>query len=258
MLRARVIPCLQLVGETLVKTVRFGRYGYIGDPINTVRIFNELEVDELCFLDIRASAEGRPPNMTVLERIADECFMPLSYGGGIRDIEVARQVLSIGFEKLVVNTAAADIPEVVPALASRFGSQSIIGSIDVRRALLGGYSVHVCDGTRKIRTDAVAWALELEKMGVGELLVTSMDRDGTWSGYDVTITRRIADAVRVPVIANGGAGTVAHIGEAVWQGHASAVALGSLVVYQGKDLGVLVNFPDVRELARVLAPRAGT
>jgi cyclase len=258
MLRARAIPCLQLVGASLVKTVRFGKYGYIGDPINTVRIFNELEVDELCFLDIRATLEKRAPNLRILEEIADECFMPLSYGGGIRDVEVARHILSIGFEKLVVNTAALEVPALVPALADRFGTQSVIGSLDVHRNILGGYGVRICDGTKKVGVDPVAWARALERMGAGELLVTSMDRDGTWTGYDVEITRRIADAVSIPVIANGGAGSVKDIGKVVRDGHASAAALGSMVVYQGQDLGVLVNCPSATELAAALVlPRAG-
>ncbi len=248
MLRARVIPVLQLVGESLVKTVRFGEYGYIGDPINTVRIFNELEVDELCFLDIRASREGRQPPLKVLRQIADECFMPLSYGGGLRDFETARTILSIGFEKVVLNTQAFRRPELVSELSEHFGAQAVVGSIDVKRTLFAKYHVHVNDGTEKIGPDPVEWAQRLEALGAGEILLTSMDRDGTWTGYDLEITRRVAEAVHVPVIANGGAGSVAHIGDAVKLGRASAVGVGSMVVYQKKGMGVLVNFPDAAKL----------
>ncbi|MFN0033421.1 MAG: AglZ/HisF2 family acetamidino modification protein [Saprospiraceae bacterium] len=249
MLAARIIPCLQLIDESLVKTVRFGKYDYIGDPCNTVRIFNELEVDELCFLDIRASLEGREPNLQILRDIADECFMPLSYGGGIRSFEVGKQILSIGFEKLVLNThPTLHDKSLVTKLSEHFGAQAIVGSIDVRKNSFGKYQVITNDGTKPTALDAVAWAQELESLGAGELLLTSIDRDGTWEGFDLDITRRVADSVGIPVIANGGAGCVAHIGAAVREGHASAVALGSMVVYQKKGCGVLVNFPERSEL----------
>lgn len=251
MLRTRVIPCLQLIDDALVKTVKFGKHGYIGDPINTVRIFNELEVDELCFLDIRATVENRQPNFKILREIADECFMPLSYGGGVKDAATAKEILSIGFEKIVLNTAAIDTPSLVTEIARHSGNQSVIASIDVKKNVWGKYNLYAKDGTRKTDKDPVAWAKELESLGAGELLITAMDRDGTWTGYDIEITKKISNAVRIPVIANGGAGTVADIIDVVEKGGASAVALGSMVVYQAKGLGVLVNFPDRSELARL-------
>jgi len=254
MLRTRVIPCLQLVGSSLVKTVKFGAFGYIGDPINTVRIFNELEVDELCFLDIRATVEGRPPSLKTLGEIAGECFMPLSYGGGIRDLDLAKEILAVGFEKLVVNSFACEHPEFISRLADHHGNQAVIGSIDVKRGLLGRYQVYSHDGTRKTGLDPVEWALRLQELGAGELLLSSMDRDGTWSGFDLEITRKVAEAVSVPVIANCGAGAAAHIGAVIREGHASAVALGSMVVYQSKGMGVLVNFPDSEELVNEIGP----
>lgn len=252
MLRTRIIPCLQLINESLVKTVQFGKYSYIGDPINTVRIFNELEVDELCFLDIRATLENRKPNLDILHQIADECFMPLSYGGGLRDAETARQILSIGFEKIVINTAAFSQPQLITEIAEHSGSQSVIGSIDVKKNLWGRYQVFSTDGTKKESIDPIAWAKELERLGAGELLVTSMDRDGTWTGYDTDITARISEAVNIPVIANGGAGKVEHLQQAIMTGMASALAVGSMVVYQKKGMGVLVNFPDSNELKKIL------
>jgi cyclase len=252
MLRTRVIPCLQLIGDALVKTVKFGKYGYIGDPINTVRIFNELEVDELCFLDIRATVEGRLPNLAILRDIADECFMPLSYGGGIRDIAMAREVLAIGFEKIVVNSRAFEDESFVSRLADLFGCQSIIGSIDAKRTLWGKYEVYINDGTKRTGLDPAAWAVELQKRGAGELLLTSMDQDGTWNGYDLKLLRAVSDTVTIPVIASGGAGKLDDISLAVHQGRASALALGSMVVYQAKNLGVLVNFPDKEELNKAL------
>lgn len=252
MLKTRIIPCLQLIGDSLVKTVKFGEYGYIGDPINTVRIFNELEVDELVFLDIRATLEKKFPNLKLLSEIANECFMPLSYGGGIRDVETVKRIFNIGFEKIIINTYAHEKPEFVTQLAEYFGSQSVIGSIDVKKSLFGKYQVYTTDGKKKTNLDPVEWARELEKIGVGELLITSMDRDGTWEGFDIDLVKKITDVVNVPVIANGGAYSIHDIGKVVKEGGASAAALGSMVVYQGKDLGVLVNFPDRKELEKYI------
>ena len=234
MLKTRIIPCLQLINESLVKTVKFDKYGYIGDYINTVRIFNELEVDELCFLDIRASREKRKPNIEILHQIADECFMPLSYGGGINTFESAKQILSIGFEKVILNTAAAKNHELVTRIAEHFGAQAVVVSIDVKKNMWG-YQVYINDGTEKLNIDVIDWAKQLEQLGAGEILLTSMDRDGTWSGFDVEITRKVATFVGIPVIANGGAGTIEHIAEVVKNGMASAVALGSMLVYQKKE-----------------------
>lgn len=253
MLRSRVIPCLQLINESLVKTVKFGNHQYIGDPINTVRIFNELEVDELCFLDIRATVEKRPPNFKILHEISNECFMPLAYGGGVRDAMTAKKILSIGFEKIVVNTIGIESPKVISEIATHSGSQSIIGSIDVKKNLWGKYSVYTNDGTKKEAVDPVLHAQHLESLGVGELLVTSMDNDGTWKGFDIDIIQKIVQAVHIPVIANGGAGNIEHIGEVIKKTRASAAALGSMVVFQNKGLGVLVNFPDKTKLNEVLS-----
>jgi len=252
MLRTRVIPCLQLIDVSLVKTVKFGNHGYIGDPINTVRIFNELEVDELCFLDIRATAENRQPNFNLLAEIANECFMPLSYGGGVTDADTAKKILSIGFEKIVINTGAYANPKLVTKIANYSGNQSVVGSIDVKKNLFGKYHVYTDDGATKQSKDPIQWAKELEDLGAGELLVTSMDRDGTWKGYDLEILKRITSAVNIPVIANGGAGSVQHIGEVVRECNVSAVALGSMVVYQQKGFGVLVNFPDKNQLSKII------
>lgn len=247
-----MIPCLQLIGDSLVKTIKFRNPSYIGDPINTVRIFNELEVDELCFLDIRATIEKRAPNIEVLQQIANECFMPLSYGGGIKDFETARTIMSIGFEKLVINTQSYYNPEFITQLSRHFGAQAVIASIDIKKNILGKYNVYVSDGSEKIEVQVIEYAKRLEKAGAGEILLTAMDKDGTWSGFDIEIIRKVSQAVSVPVIANGGAGNISHIEEAVKNGHASAVCLGSMIVYQQKGMGVLVNFPDKQELEKKL------
>ena len=253
MLKTRIIPCLQLIGDSLVKTVKFSNHGYIGDPVNTVRIFNELEVDELCFLDIRATVEGRTPNLSILQQISNECFMPLSYGGGVKNFSTAKEILSTGFEKIVINTEAYRNPSILTELADHFGAQAVIGSIDVKKNVWGKYIVYVKDGSEKTSLDPIEWAQKMEEYGAGEILLTSMDRDGTWAGFDIDLTRKVAEAVSIPVIANGGAGSIAHIGDVVKNGHASAVSLGSMVVYQKKEMGVLVNFPDKTELEKILA-----
>jgi cyclase len=253
MLQTRVIPCLQLVGKSLVKTIRFKEFQYIGDPINTVRIFNELEVDELCFLNIRATVENLSPDLDVLNEIANECFMPLSYGGGVKDFDIAKKIFSIGFEKIIINSYAIENHEFVKKISEHFGSQSVIGSIDVKKNLWGNYNVYKNDGTEKTKLDVLEWAKKLEELGAGELLITSMDNDGTWEGFDINIIRQITSIVNIPVIANGGAGNVKHIGEAVKSGGASAVALGSMVVFQKKGMGVLVNFPDKNILNQILS-----
>ena len=252
MLKTRVIPCLLLKEESLVKTKKFKKYNYIGDPVNTVRIFNELEVDELMFLDIFASKENRAINFGLLKDIANECFMPLSYGGNIKSVEDAKKIFEIGFEKVVINSNAFNNLELIKELSAYFGNQSIVGSIDVKRTFFGAEKVFSHHGQRKRKPDVLTWAKELENAGVGELLITSIDKEGTWEGYDVALMKRITDAVRVPVIANGGAGSIEDIAEVVKRANVSACAVGSLVVYQKKGMGVLVNFPDKKALEKVL------
>jgi imidazole glycerol-phosphate synthase subunit HisF len=256
-LRTRVIPALLLRGASLVKTVRFGRFTYVGDPCNTVRIFNELEVDEIVLLDITATREQRGPNLALLADVANECFMPLGYGGGIRRFADAQSILRLGFEKVIVNTYAAENPSFITELADHFGSQAVIVSIDVRHNLRGQDRVHTRSGTRNTHRDPVEWAREVESRGAGEILLTSIRREGTWQGFDLALIKAVTDAVRIPVIAHGGAGSVEHIAQAVHAAGASAVGIGSMVVFQKKDCGVLVNFPDPPQLAEKLG-RAGT
>lgn len=253
MLRTRIIPVLLLRNDSLVKTLQFNRPTYVGDPANTVRIFNELEVDELLFLDITASRENRSPNFEVLRDIADECFMPLGYGGGISNLEQAKEIFDIGFEKIAINTCAADSPELISLLAAQFGSQAVIVSIDVKTGFFGRQTVRTEGGRKKTGLGAVEWAIEAEEMGAGEILLTSIDQEGTWAGFDLNLVKNVADAVSIPVIAHGGAGTLRDISKVVKQAHASAVALGSMVVFQKKGMGVLINFPSRTQLDNMLA-----
>lgn len=251
MLRNRVIPCLLLKGESLVKTVNFKKPGYIGDSINTVRIFNELEVDELIFLDIMATREKRGPNFQILEEIANECFMPLAYGGGLRNIEDAKRIFTIGFEKMAINSYAMENPKFITEIADTFGVQSVIGSIDVRKNMWSKYEVMTHCGTKKQKISPVDWAKKLEDYGAGEILITAIHQEGTWKGFDIKLIEQITNAVNIPVIAHGGGGDLEHIKNTFEVG-ASAVGLGSMVVYQSEGMGVLVNFPDREELEKVI------
>lgn len=252
MLRKRVIPALLLRNESLVKTRRFDSFNYVGDPCNTVRIFNELEVDELVILDVTASIEERMPNLRLLANIANECFMPLAYGGGIKKLDHARAIFEMGFEKVVVNTHAIETPEIIKELVEHYGSQAVIVSIDVKKDLLGNYYVRTFSGTKKTAYDPVELARQMEELGAGEILLTSIDQEGTWNGFDLILLKHVVEVVNIPVIAHGGAGKIAHIGDALNIAGASAVALGNMVVYQKKGMGVLVNFPDKNELEKVI------
>jgi cyclase len=244
MLRTRVIPLLLLHNENLVKTIKFGKFSYIGDPINSVRIFNELEVDELIFLDITASSEKKDPNFNLLYEIANECFMPLSYGGGITSLEQAKKIFDIGFEKISINTSSIENPDLITKIANQYGSQAIIVSLDIKKNLFGKKTIRTLGGKKNTKKNPIDWAIEVENRGAGEILLTSIDNEGTWKGFDIDMIKKITSNVSIPVIAHGGAGNIEHITDAVKNARASAVALGSMVVFQKKGMGVLLNFPD--------------
>ncbi len=248
MIQTRVIPCLLLKNQGLVKTVRFATPRYIGDPINAVKIFNDKEVDELALLDISATPERRKPPFDLLAKIASQCFMPLSYGGGVREIGDMTTLFSLGIEKVVLNTVAAEHPHFVRSATERFGGSSVIVSIDVKRGLFGKREVVTHAGRKKTGRDPVRFAVEMAEAGAGELLLNSVDRDGTMKGYDLSLIREVAQAVGVPVVACGGAGSVEDLGRAVNEGGASAAAAGSLFVYRMPHRAVLINYPPAAEL----------
>ncbi len=252
MLMPRVMPCLLLQNGSLVKTVKFKDPGYIGDPINAIRIYNEKEVDELIFLDITATIENKRPPFKILSEIASECFMPVAYGGGIRRLEDIQEIFSLGIEKVVINTCAAENPEFIRKAAEKFGSQSIVVSIDVRKKLMGRYEVYTHGGRKGTGLEPVAYAVQMQQQGAGEIMLTAIDRDGTQEGYDIDLIRKVTAAVDIPVIACGGAGKVEDFGRAVKEGGASACAAGSMVVYYGRNRAVLINFPTRAELEAVL------
>jgi imidazole glycerol-phosphate synthase subunit HisF len=252
MLKTRVMPCLLSRNGRLVKTVKFKNPAYVGDPVNAIKIYNEKEVDELILVDITATIEQKEPPFELLAEVTSECFMPFTYGGGIRDIEVIRRLFSLGIEKIVVNSFAVENPSFIKQAAALFGNQSIVASIDAKKTWLGRYSVFSHGGRKDAKLDPVEYAKLMENMGAGEILLNSIDRDGTMEGYDTDLIKSVTDVVGIPVIACGGAGSVDDFGKAVRIGGASAVAAGSMVVYQGKNRGVLINFPSREELERVL------
>ena len=241
-----------LSGERLVKTVRFKQPTYVGDPINAVKIFNEREVDELAILDISATRERREPPYQHLQTIAGECFIPLSYGGGIRTIEQARRLFSIGVEKVLINSAAAENPSLLTAIAAEYGSQAVIAGIDVKKDWLGRTRVFTRAGTTNTGREPVEYAKAVADSGAGEILLNSIDRDGTMTGYDLQLIGEMSKAVSVPLVACGGAGSIADLGAAITAG-ASAVAAGSLFVFAGQRRAVLINYPSPAEL-RAVAP----
>lgn len=251
MLIPRVIPCLLLRGTGLVKTVRFAEPKYVGDIVNAVKIFNDKEVDEIIILDIEAHARRRI-NWELVTSTASEAFMPMCYGGGVTTVDEIRRLLKAGIEKVSINTAAHEDPRLIEAAARAFGSQSIVAGIDVKKNFLGRYVVVSHGGKRKQSADPVQWAKAVERAGAGEILLTSVDRDGTQAGYDLELVRQVTGAVRIPVIACGGAGKVQHFAEAIQSG-ASAVAAGSLFVFHGPHRAVLITYPDRADLTKWLA-----
>ena len=253
MLLPRAIPCLLLKGSGFVKTTKFANPSYLGDPINIIKLFNDKEVDELVILDIAATPEGRQPNLPFLLELSSEAFIPLAYGGGISDVEQMRALFASGIEKVVVNTAAVRDPQLIRRAADEFGSQSVVVSIDVRARMMGGYRVYTNGGRRKTSLDPVRFAQQMQEAGAGELIVTSIDRDGTWSGYDLSLVRAVTSAVDIPVVASGGAGELLDLRRAVVDGGASAASAGSLFVYQRKHRAVLVSFPDRAQLNELFA-----
>lgn len=252
--RPRVIPCLLLRNTGLVKTVKFKDPTYLGDPRNIVKIFNDKDADELALLDITASAEQRGPKFELIQEIASECFMPMGYGGGITTVDQVKRLIGLGLEKVILNTAAVEHPRLIEEAAAFAGSQSVVVSIDVKRVgLFSRYEVFTCGGRRGTKLDPVQWAATAEKAGAGEILLNSIDRDGTMKGYDLDLIKQVAHAVTVPVVACGGASSVEDFVQAVRTGGASAVAAGSFFVFQGKHRAVLISFPAGQTLRQAFA-----
>lgn len=253
MLIHRVIPCLLLSGGGLVKTLNFAKPKYVGDPINAVKIFNDKEVDELMVLDIDASKEGRGPDFAVIEELAGECFMPLCYGGGIRNLDDARTLFSLGVEKVALQSAVVRTPGLIREIADRAGEQAVVVSIDVKRNWRGKPVLFSAAGIDRSRTDWRDAIREAVAMGAGEILLNAVDRDGTLMGVDRELIREAATLADVPLIAIGGVGSLADIKAATDAG-ASAVAAGAYFVFQGPHRAVLITYPRYEQLRELWSP----
>lgn len=254
MLQTRVIPILLYNGVGLVKGIKFKDDKYVGDPVNAVRIFNEKEVDEIIILDISASQKGKGPNYDFVSEVASECFMPLSYGGGIDSVDKMKRIYDCGVEKISINTAVIDSWGLIEEAAKIFGSQSVAVSIDAKKNLFGGRTVYANRGSKNTKFDVVDFAKSAESAGAGELLINSVDRDGTGKGYDTELIRLISSVVSIPTISCGGASSLEDFKEAVDAG-SSAVAAGSFFVFYGKHRAVLITYPEAKELEAYVGVR---
>lgn len=254
MLRPRIIPCLLVHKKGLVKTVRFKEGKYVGDPINAVKIFNEKEVDELMVLDIDATRVGAPPDFTLIQRLAAECRMPLCYGGGVANPEDARRIIGLGVEKVSISAAAVADPSLIGRIAAEVGRQSVVVVLDARKKMLGNrWELCTHNGTVGTGRDPVEFAREAEERGAGEIVVNSIDRDGTMDGYDLALAARIRSAVSTPLTILGGAGSTADVEALVRQFGVIGAGAGSLFVFKGPYKAVLINYPDATERDRIAA-----
>jgi cyclase len=245
-LAKRIIPCLDVHGGRVVKGVNFVQLRDAGDPVEIARRYDDAGADELAFLDITASSDARDTIVDVIERVADQVFIPLTVGGGVRQVEDVRKLLNAGADKVSINTAAVESPELVERAACRFGSQAIVVAIDARASGEGRWEVYTHGGRKARGLDAVEWAAEMARRGAGEILLTSMDRDGTKSGFDLALTRAVSEAVPVPVIASGGVGRVEHLAEGVEQGRADAVLAASVFHFGEIEIGAAKRFMAAR------------
>ena len=254
MLHPRIIPCLLVHDKGLVKTVKFKDPKYVGDPLNAVRIFNEKEVDELMVMDIDATTHGGVPDYKMIQHLAAECRMPLCYGGGIKTVEQALQIFSLGVEKIAISSAAVENTKLIPEIAARVGNQSVIVVLDVKKKLLSNkYEVWIHNGTKNTGIDPVSFAKQCELSGAGEIVVNSIDYDGTMKGYDDTIIDKIREAINIPMTVLGGAGSLEHIGGLISKHGIIGAAAGSLFVFKGKYRAVLINYPNKTEKAQLIA-----
>jgi cyclase len=249
MFRPRIIPVLLLKDLALVKSVQFKNYKYIGDPINAVRIFNELEVDELVFLDITASRREQLISLEFVKAVGEESQMPFCVGGGIRTLGDIKTVIAAGAEKVVLNTCAGRNPDFVKAASDEFGSSTIVVCVDVKRTLFGVERAWIAGGSRATRFSPLDFAKLMEDKGAGELIIQSIEKDGTMEGYDIDLIRSISQAVSIPVVALGGAGRNEDLADGYRYGLANALAAGSLFVYQDRGRGVLINYPEKRDVS---------
>lgn len=247
MLQPRIIPSLLIHEKGLVKSTKFKDYKYVGDPINAVKIFNEKEVDEIIIVDIDASVNGNEPDYKLIEKLAYECRMPLCYGGGIKTAEQAQRIFALGVEKISISSIAVQNPEIITEIANVVGNQSVVVVLDVKKKLFGGYEIYTHNGTKKTGIDPVEFVQKIEKLGAGEIVINSIDNDGTMKGYDLNLLDLIRDKISLPLTVLGGAGNMNHIGEVIAKHGIIGVAAGSNFIFKGKYRAVLINYPTVKE-----------
>lgn len=253
MLQSRIIPCLLLHKGGLVKTIKFKKPKYVGDPINAVKIFNDKEVDELIVIDIDATVDKREPKYDQIEDVVGEAFMPICYGGGVTTVEQMRKIFYIGVEKVALSFSALNDPDLVKKAAIEFGSQSVLVVLDIKRSFFKRkYQVVTHNGTKKTGRDPIATAQEMERLGAGELVINNVDQDGGMGGYDVIYLKQLIDSVNIPVIALGGAGCLDDLGNVIVDAGASAAAAGSLFVFHGRHRAVLINYPHRDKIQQLL------
>lgn len=248
MRRVRVIPVLLIKNGGLVKSVRFKDHKYVGDPINAVRIFNEKEVDEIVVLDISATSNNIEPNLQKISEIAGEAFMPMAYGGGIKTLDQIKKIFYQGIEKVVLNKSALENTALLTSAAKQFGSQSIVASVDVKKDIWGRYRVYCDCGTKNTGLSVTEFVKKLEQAGAGEIFLNSIDQDGTFRGYDQALVKMVSEIISIPVVACGGASSLEDFRSAVANCSASAVAAGSMFVFQGPHRAVLISYPSQEEL----------
>jgi imidazole glycerol-phosphate synthase subunit HisF len=252
MFRPRIIPVLLLRNKGLVKSIKFKNHRYIGDPINAVKIFNDLKADELVFLDILASNENRTISLEFVKNVGEEANMPFAAGGGITTLEHIKAILAAGAEKVVINSKAVREPDFIRVAAETFGSSTIVVCIDVKKNIFGKEQTWILSGNKPTGIEPVAFSQIMEEYGAGEIIIQSIDRDGTMNGYDIPLIRKISGAVKIPIVALGGAGNIGHMRQAYIEGYANGLAAGSMFVYHGARNGILINYPERTEIETII------
>lgn len=247
MLRPRIIPSLLVHDNGLVKTVNFKEGKYVGDPINAVKIFNEKEVDELAVFDIDATVLNKEPDYALIEKLANQSRMPLCYGGGVKTVEQAQKIFGLGIEKIALSSAVIESPQLIYEIAKRVGSQSVIVVLDVKKKLLGGYEVYTHNGKKSTGINPLKFIEEAERLGAGEIIINSIDQDGTMKGYDMNLIDKVRERIALPITVLGGAGSLDDIGKVINKHGVIGVAAGSLFVFKGIYKAVLINYPKRSE-----------